>query len=274
MSPRLTARQQRIRVLGPPVLVATGMLAVLGASLISPPVGSAQDQGIIADDRAYGPDAPASRWNGMKVYLSSPRHEDSRHRGECGLPDRGWEENVNGREWNRRAAYGRYFEDVYSPQSGGRSFRARGYRVTVSSNSRTLNGFLQNRTRSNNWNANVHIVSHTNAAGGRCQSAQYTLGIWRLGDSRGESLARRLSYHVGQVAPGPVNNWCSGGGCPNGGLAELGANARWRAYVELVFHTNQNSQSWMHGAGTAVPGVERYSWRYGRAVDLQLGSPR
>src|SRR6202008_525747 len=38
-------------------------------------------------------------WNGYKVYLSSPTHTDSGHRGECG-----WEENANGNHWNSNAA--------------------------------------------------------------------------------------------------------------------------------------------------------------------------
>jgi hypothetical protein len=216
---------------------------------------------IVSSDESASFMAPATSWNGVKVYLSSPRHADSGNRGECA----GWEENINGRAWNWYAATGDYWNDAYNPNHSGRNFRARGYQVTVSANTRD-NGWSANRAASNAWNATVHIVSHTNASSGCGAPGRYTLGIWDAGDAAGQRLATRLSVVVDDVAPGGRNNWSQD-------LGELHAQAPWRAYVELVFHTDPLSQTWMHGSGSADKGAQRYSWRYGAAVDNELGYP-
>lgn len=259
-------------------------VTLMSSAGLMTPVASAQDnQGIVSAHRMYDPIA-ATGWNGQKVFLSSPRHRLGR--GECGLTNgAGWEENVNGREWNRYAALGQYHIDVFNPTSPGRNFRTRGYKVTVGANPRD-EGFVRNRTVSNNWNSTVHIVSHTNAITGCPASVQRTEAFWKRGDANGFRLASRLGTVVGSVAPGGTRVTCSESGNPGpppgspcglGGLAELDANARWKTYMELVFHDNRYSQRWMRGGANALPtgrGAQRYSWRYGAAVDNQLGYPR
>ncbi|HET8643514.1 MAG TPA: hypothetical protein VFM37_16380, partial [Pseudonocardiaceae bacterium] len=79
-------------------------------------------------------------WNGVKVYLSSPRHSNSGNRGECG-----WEENVNGRIFNLYAA------DL---NDSAATLSTRGYQTRVSANSRD-DGWRLNRDESNNWGADV-----------------------------------------------------------------------------------------------------------------------
>lgn len=59
------------------------------------------------------------------------------------------------------------------------------------------------------------------------------------------------------------------------GLDEcLFANAVNRAYVELFFHDNQSAVNWFQGSGSEGSGGVNESWRYGWAVDGQLGYPR
>lgn len=248
------------RVLG--VLVAfVGLIGLLTAC---------EPEDIVASDQTYG---SIGGYNGYRVYLSSPTHSDSGFRGECRNP--GWEENVNGRAWNYYAALGEYHNDVYNPNSPYRNIRTRGYQVVVSGNPRN-NDYIGNRTRSNNWGADLHIVSHTNASKPCPDGTQYTLGMWRAHDvTYGKALAVRLTTVVGNVAPGPTRNWCAGSdpACGSGGLAELSAQAPRKAYMELIFHTNQASQTWFKGTGNADRGSQRYAWRYGAAIDNELGYP-
>jgi hypothetical protein len=91
-------------------------------------------------------------WNGYKVYLSSPTHQDSGARGEC---DGAWEENINGRYWNYYAA------SVFTQGEG--SFYDRHYSVQVSGNPHDDGAFLIHIDEANNWGAQVYIVTHTNA---------------------------------------------------------------------------------------------------------------
>src|SRR5262245_9876437 len=77
-------------------------LRFVGVALVAVAVASAASckappQGISAESTAFEPQGVA--WNGVKVYLSSPRHASSGSRGECG-----WEENINGRIFNLYAA--------------------------------------------------------------------------------------------------------------------------------------------------------------------------
>ena len=257
MRPRGEAPRRRC---GAAVLV----LLVAGALVACNPATDITDS-----DLTWTPEGAA--WNGYKVYLSSPRHASSGSRGECRKP--GWEENVNGRAWNYYAATGNFALDTYSPDSPGRSLQARGYAVTVSRNTRD-DGYLANREASNNWGADLHIVSHTNALKGCGDKIQRTVGMYQSGDTTvGKAFAFRLANKVDDVAPGTGEVVCRGAGCVQGELSELGVDAHWRAYMELVFHTNQASQTWMAGNGSGPSGAERYAWRYGLAVDEELGYP-
>lgn len=199
-----------------------------------------------------------SPWNGYKVYLSSPRHSNSGSRGECG-----WEENINGRHWNVNAAL------KQSYNSNGDRFFDRKYRAQVSPNSRD-DGFLANRTASNNWGAHVHLPTHTNAPGGGAgcpHSASYLLVMFRSGNSNSVALKDELITRLNPVTPGGNNSWnCDG-------LAECNANAPHRAYVELFFHTNSSAVNWYQAGGGHGSGVT-YAWRYGWAIDVRLGYPR
>lgn len=193
-------------------------------------------------------------WNGYKVFLSSPRHPDSGSRGECG-----WEENINGREWN--------WESAFWTNGGAGNIGFRGYAVNVSANLRD-NGYITNRTMGNNYGANIYIVTHSNATSGRCNSAQYLLVMYRSGNNNSIGLKNELLGYLDPVVPGGQNNWnCDGlSECNNNNLAP------YRAYVELFFHTNQAAVNWYQccgGHGNAI----NESWRYGASIDGLLGYP-
>lgn len=197
----------------------------------------------------YSADSP---WNGYKVYLSAPRHSDSRSRGECG-----WEENINGRHWN-------YYAGVVNTGGSG-GFKQRHYKVAVSANARD-NGWRINRDQSNNWGANVHLVTHTNANVGCGDSAQYLLVMFRSGNNRSKYLRNHLIEKLNPVVPGGKNTW----DCDH--LGECYAQAGHKAYVELFFHTNRNAVNWYQSGNYGIAANE--SWRYGYAVDDHLGYPR
>jgi hypothetical protein len=85
---RSTDRARRRHVVG----IALVSVVLLTAGTCKPPPHGISDVSETFESR----DVP---WNGVKVYLSSPRHASSGDRGECG-----WEENVNGRIFNLYAA--------------------------------------------------------------------------------------------------------------------------------------------------------------------------
>lgn len=66
----------------------------------------------------------------------------------------------------------------YHPNNVGRNLHSRGYKVTVSANSRD-DGYLANRSMSQNWGSHAHIVTHSNAVAGGCpNSSNYFLTMW------------------------------------------------------------------------------------------------
>jgi hypothetical protein len=226
--------------------VAAGVMVVLVSS-----IASATHTVITPEERRWS----YSPWNGYKVYLSSPRHTDSRSRGECG-----WEENINGRHWNYYAA---------SVDTGGAgSIYDRHYSVAVSANARD-GRYADNVSSANNWGADVYIVTHTNANVGCGNSASYLLVMYRTGVANSVRLTNELLSDLDPATPGGQNSWnCDG-------LYEcLYANASHRAYVELFFHTNQSAVNWFQGDGLEGHGGVTASWRYGVAVDERLGYPR
>ena len=194
-------------------------------------------------------------WNGVKVYLSSPRHASSGARGECG-----WEENVNGRIFNLYAA------DL---NVSGDTLSSRGYQTRVSPNSRD-DGWRLNRDESNNWGADVHIVTHTNAYVGCDNAAQYLLVMYKTGDANSIGLKDRLLGRLDPVVPGGQNSW----NCDN--LGECAANAPHIAYIELFFHTNQKAANWFIGGlkDPQATGAAEASPQLGLALDEHLGHPR
>lgn len=194
-------------------------------------------------------------WNGVKVYLSSPRHASSGQRGECG-----WQENVNGRIFNLYAA------DL---NDSGDTLSSRGYQTRVSPNSRD-DGWRLNRDESNNWGADVHIVTHTNAYVGCDNSAQYLLVMYKTGDANSIGLKDRLLGRLDPVVPGGQNSW----NCDN--LGECAADAPHIAYIELFFHTNQAAADWFMGPreDEQATGAMEASPQLGLALDEHLGQPR
>lgn len=237
--PRHRRSRWLLAYIGAGVAVAMGVATVMASHTT-----------IVSYDVAYEP----SSWNGYKVYLSSPRHASSGSRGECG-----WEENKNGRHWNVWAA-------AFNTGGAG-SLLSRGYRVTVSANARD-DGATTNKNSSNNWGANVHIVTHTNASNGCSSSAQYLLVMYRTGVANSTALRTELLDLLNPVLPGGQNSW----NCDT--FIECNSvSASHRAYVELFFHDNQASVDWYQAGGGEGTGVTN-SWRYGYAVDRRLGYPR
>lgn len=195
--------------------------------------------------------------NGVRVYLSSPRHADSGSRGECTNP--GHEENINGRAFGYRAANGNYLGSSYSTTSHLRNLHARGYSVRLSPNTRD-NGYAANRTDSQNWGSDIHLVTHSNASGGCQSSTNYFLVMYEHASDN--AVSDKILEFTGSSVPGSDNTW------KETALYELETNASFGdAYVELQFHDNQARQGWMYN------GAHVAAWGYGAGVDSRLGYP-
>src|SRR5687767_12457957 len=103
---------------------ATRAAAVaVGLALLATGCSKEAPYGVTDQSETFTSDAVP--WNGVKVYLSSPRHASSGSRGECG-----WEENVNGRTFNLYAAH------LNDESPGDATLTDRGYEVRVSPNTR------------------------------------------------------------------------------------------------------------------------------------------
>lgn len=201
--------------------------------------------------------------NGVRIYLSAPRHASSGSRGECG-----WEENINGRVVNYEAATGTL--GAYGLADDWE------YEVVVSGNPRD-NGYLINRESSDNFGADLHLVTHTNANGDGCgDSAQYVLTMFKSTNSNSVALANQLATALDPVVPGHKNSWnCDG-------LAECGALAPHVAYLELLFHTNQAAADWFMASGgdhakaceDGQCGWAQSARTVATTVDAYFGNPR
>jgi hypothetical protein len=233
------------------------VVSFVAAACHAPPDFAAQ---LEPEDKLFQGDPDVA--NGVRIYLSSPRHASSGSRGECG-----WEENINGRLVNLEAAMGTH--GAYGLADHWE------YDVVVSGNPRD-DGYLRNREASNNWGADLHLPVHTNANVGCGNSAQYVLTMFRSTSPASGALASQLAAGLDPVVPGHRNSWnCDG-------LAECGALAPHVAYLELFFHTNQAAADWfMANGGDHAHGCEggRCGWaQSGRTVatvvDTYLGHPR
>lgn len=238
------------------------LLAVVTAALVAachePPEFARE---LEPDDLLLQGDPDTS--NGVRIYLSSPRHASSGSRGECG-----WEENINGRLVNLEAATSTYGSSGLADDWE--------YDVVVSGNPHD-DGYLLNREASNNFGADLHLVTHTNANGSGCgDSAQYVLSMFKSTNSNSVALANQLATALDPVVPGHKNSWnCDG-------LAECGAQAPHVAYLELLFHTNQAAADWFmaaggdHAAGCAdgLCGWAQSGRTVATTVDAFLGRPR
>jgi hypothetical protein len=255
-------RRRRRAWPAPPKVWRRGLLAVVVGAVLAgchPPPEFAGE--VVADDTLLVGDPSLS--NGVRIYLSSPRHSNSGSRGECG-----WEENINGRLVNLEAAtatYGSYgLADDWE------------YDVAVSGNAHD-DGYLKNREASNNFGADLHLVTHTNANGAGCgDSAQYVLAMFNSANPDSVALANQLATALDPVVPGHKNSWdCDG-------LAECGARAPHVAYLELFFHTNQAAADWFmatggdhaNGCQGGLCGWAQSARAMASTVDTFLGQPR
>jgi hypothetical protein len=253
--------RRRARAAGRKVWRRSLLTVVVGAVLAAchPPPEFARE--LEPDDTLLVGDPDLS--NGVRVYLSSPRHSNSGKRGECG-----WEENINGRLVNLDAAtatYGSYgLADDWE------------YEVVVSGNPHD-DGYLKNREASNNFGADLHLVTHTNANGAGCgDSAQYLLTMFNSANANSVALANQMATALDPVVPGHKNTWnCDG-------LAECGAQAPHVAYLELFFHTNEVAADWFMATGgdhakgctDGLCGWAQSARTIATTVDTFLGHPR
>ena len=218
---------------------------------------------------------PIGHWNGKKIYLSPARHEDAGHRGECGTLT----ENQLAYFEAYDATNGNWYRGRYAPRSRWRNLRVRHYKVRIGTG--TLVSAIAN---SNAWGATLHIPIHSNAdvpnQCGRTDASRFgTLGIWRLGNSRGRDLATKLVRVLGVEAatpgtqdrpsPGTHDFTCYNPGqpCTKIDLGELRETRATAAYMEMEFHTWNRGYDWLL---TDWP----WAWRFGRGIDLHLGYPR
>lgn len=234
-----------------------GAIGIVALSLVLLTAGTCKKapHGFSSVSETFEPRGVA--WNGVKVYLSSPRHASSGDRGECG-----WQENINGRIFNLYAA------DLNDSETLG-TLTTRGYQVRVSPNKRD-DGWRLNREESNNWGADVHLVTHTNANVGCGDTAQYLLVMYKPDDANSLGLTNQLLAQLDPRVPGHQNSWHCGT------LGECASNAPHIAYVELFFHTNQEATDWFVGPEDdpeATGGMEASPY-VGVALDEHLGHPR
>lgn len=250
------------------LFLATLVLSPSASTGIGEP--GSDPRGITSFDETYGP-LDGKAWNGVKVYLSSARHADSGQRGEC-MP--GFEENVNSRYWNYWAAHSDFYGETLQPFSEYRNLRSRGYQVVVSANDRPVpdgRGAQLNRDASNNWGADVHLVSHTNATRLGCQQfipINGTEVISHLGNANGLALRDALVTRLDPALPG---NTIATQSVQLGEIDPAQTFAPHKAYVELIHHTDPGSQEFFSSNQTRIPAR---TWRYGWAVDTILNSPR
>lgn len=241
---RVSLRRKTVAV----ALACTALFAVAPAATAGP-------NGIVTSDEYHYPDGT---YNGVKVFLSSPRHSNSGSRGECYDPGR--EENWNGRRFNWYAADGNYYNGSYTSTNSYRNLTSRNYWVVVSRNTKD-DGFLNNRQNSQAWGSDVHIITHTNAHTGCPSSASHL--VTEYTHSNDNTLASRIGQDLDPATP-------AGHSHRSASWAELQTNATYGdAYVEVVFHDNQPAQEWMYYSSH-----KHGSWRYGWSVDKLLGYPR
>ena len=234
------------------------LLSLLVVCPLVASLSSATHTIVTSEEKIY---EPIGTPNGKVVYLSSPRHTSSGSRGELG-----WEENINGRHWNYYAATGSYKKGSFS-RALDRNLRSRGYKVILSPNSRDGN-IGESIRRSNSHEADVHIVTHTNAGRGN-----YLLLIVdkQTATAKDKALQYQLGQLLGPVVPGGETLTTDLSGYTNWrNLGELAVNADYNVYVELIFHDNQSHVNWFGSGTNWEASVTRYAWLYGEAIDRAM----
>lgn len=205
-------------------------------------------------------------FNGFKVYLSSPRHSNSGSKLECTNPGR--EENINGRRWNWWAANGHEHGEL-TPNNPANSLHGRGFKVQVSPNLRD-GGYAANRTASQNWGSDVHIITHTNGTTDPPEPACTGVSgplvtIWEHNSGAYDDydLILALGSNLNPIIP---DAWTK----PQiTNLWELERQApRGDGYVELQFHDYQPTQTWLYN--NTEMAQTKY---YGVAIDDYLNYP-
>lgn len=261
----------------PTVRLMWVVIATLGIVAAFPAGAIAQNEVTSANEVHYPGGYAEDPSNGIKVFLSSPRHASSGNRGECDANSghhHGDEENINGRRYNWYAGRGQYAYEAHNPSSTARNLAARGYQNLVSQNTRD-NLHTQNRAMSENGGYDIHIVTHSNAPGGNVtcpHGTNYPLVIHNNGDGISNNLSNILGDRIDDAHPaGPTVRWSDGPNSPIGiNLGELNTAAPLGAtYVEIAFHTNIAASVWMNSLGDG----RKTAWRYGYAVDTYLNYP-
>lgn len=242
---------------GPSRRYATLLSTALAVMYFATAVAFAVASGTSAheDDLFYEADSP---WNGKKIYLSPAYHTDvAGARGECDAP---YDTPRTERTMARMVASA-------IANFGGSSLTARHYKVRMGRNDPTTN-----TSRSNNWNANIHIPLHSNAhqSAPGCRSDDLSLfGTRQIYKTEGgEALATEIKQAIDDVTPGTNDKKCTISACTEYSclieLCDIDARA---SYSETEFH------DWAKGTNFLHDRTEWY-WRFGYAIDTLLGYPR
>lgn len=210
--------------------------------------------------------------NGYRVFLSAPRHTSSGSKGEC---SNGFEENVNGRYHNTAAGSGGYYFETSSTDTG-RSLIGRGYKVFLGRNPRD-DGIDdeagENTYLSDQWGADVHIATHSNAPDNCTATAtNYFLVMYSNRNGHNSGLASKIRdrYAYQDKHPGTDYKLWNESSSNPGSLYEAGnPRAPETAYIELAHHTSTVGQEYMYSGGLGY----KMGWRMGWGVDVRLSYP-
>ena len=162
-----------------------------------------------------------------KVYLSPAMHRQN----ECCYP------RPDGKQCYEALENNEYI-DILEPVLNRCGIETkRGYRRTPMNNEDGDKIMKQNVAESNAWGADVHYVSHTNAANGTVKGYR---PIYFTGSAKGKKLAEIMVKYRKQIYPYSVvlNNRTD--------LYELKNTNAVAFYEEHVFHDNLEDATWFH----------------------------
>lgn len=162
-----------------------------------------------------------------KVYLSPAMHRQN----ECCYP------RPDGKQCYETLENNEYI-DILEPVLNRCGIETkRGYRRTPMNNEDGDKIMRQNVAESNAWGADVHYISHTNAANGTVKGYR---PIYFTGSTKGKKLAEIMVKYRKQIYPYSVvlNNRTD--------LYELKNTNAVAFYEEHVFHDNLEDATWFH----------------------------
>ena len=162
-----------------------------------------------------------------KVYLSPAMHRQN----ECCYP------RPDGKQCYEALENNEYI-DILEPVLNRCGIETkRGYRRTPMNNEDGDKIMRQNVAESNAWGADVHYISHTNAANGTVKGYR---PIYFTGSTKGKKLAEIMVKYRKQIYPYSVvlNNRTD--------LYELKNTNAVAFYEEHVFHDNLEDATWFH----------------------------